>query len=80
MKEERIDVGDGLTVDIAPHKALGMTILRDEDILEREEDCKGCTYLDEYFGDCCHPKSGGCLDLTWALNECLRKGYKFRRS
>ena len=35
MKEDRIDVGDGLTIDLAPHKALGMTILTDKDVAER---------------------------------------------
>ena len=35
MIEERIDVGDGLTVDLAPHRRLGMTILTKDDIDRR---------------------------------------------
>ena len=37
---------------------------------KENKSCKDCMWLDEYFGDCCHPKSGGCLDLQWSLNEC----------
>jgi hypothetical protein len=38
-----------------------------------KKDCKNCIYLDEYFGDCCHPLSEGCKDLAWALRECGEK-------
>ena len=32
MKENSVDVGDGLTVDIAPHLEIGMNILSKEDV------------------------------------------------
>lgn len=37
--------------------------------------CGNCVYLDEYAGDCCHPKGGGCVDYQPALKECLRKDF-----
>ncbi len=43
-----------------------------------EATCEGCIYLDEYFGDCCHPLSEGCNDLTWTINKC-GKNHKFKR-
>jgi len=45
---------------------------------DNNKTCTDCIWLDECFGDCCHTLSGGCLDLTWALNECLRKDYKYK--
>lgn len=33
-------------------------------------DCGNCQHLDEVFGDCCHPSSGGCLDLRPARDNC----------
>ena len=40
-----------------------------------EHDCLQCRYLDEYFGDCCHPRGGGCKDLS-ILKYCNKEnGY-----
>lgn len=38
-----------------------------------EKNCSTCQFLDEWFGDCCHPDSGGCEDLGPALNNCGEK-------
>jgi hypothetical protein len=35
MKEERIDIGDGLTIDLASHRRNGMTTLTAEDVAMR---------------------------------------------
>ena len=32
--------------------------------------CRTWCYLDEFFGDCCHPDSGGAIDIAPSLNNC----------
>lgn len=41
-----------------------------------EVSCVGCSYLDEHFGDCCHPK----LTFKEAVEKCAQKGYAFKQS
>lgn len=36
--------------------------------------CAGCANLDEYFGDCCHPK----LTFKEAVEKCAENGYMFK--
>ena len=39
--------------------------------MTEKKDCSTCTYLDEYFGDCCHPEGGGAKNLQPAMDNCL---------
>lgn len=38
--------------------------------VNKMEDCSTCKYLDPVFGGCCHPKSGGTVNIHKA-KECL---------
>jgi len=40
-----------------------------------EKKCEECGWWDEYFGDCCHPESGGPEHLLTAIDECLKKDH-----
>ena len=40
-----------------------------------KKSCGNCKYADTYFGDCCHPKGGGCKNLHPSVNNCLRKNF-----
>ena len=35
-----------------------------------KKSCKTCCYLDEIFGDCCHPKGGGVNNVEPSLKNC----------
>ncbi len=35
-----------------------------------EVGCETCRFLDEYFGDCCHPKGGGAKDIQPSMDNC----------
>lgn len=37
------------------------------------KDCKSCRFLDEYFGDCCHPDGGGAKDPQPSMDNCLEE-------
>ncbi len=37
--------------------------------------CDTCQFLDEYFGDCCHPDGGGSIDYQPSLDICLNNNY-----
>jgi len=37
--------------------------------------CMSCRWRDEYFGDCCHPKGGGCEDVRPSIDNCLEKNH-----
>ena len=43
--------------------------------IEMSKSCLTCQYLDEWFGDCCHPKAGKDDSLTKAIDECMNKDY-----
>lgn len=42
--------------------------------MSEEKSCNNCCHLDEYFGDCTHPKAGYTKPLV-ALEECLEKNF-----
>lgn len=42
---------------------------------EVKKSCGTCKYLDEYFGDCCHPDGEGCLDVFPSIENCFNKNY-----
>ena len=44
-----------------------------------EKVCSTCKFLDDYFGDCCHPKGGGCKDVRKSMEGCLNQNMKWWR-
>lgn len=37
------------------------------------KNCKTCRYLDEVFGDCCHPKGDGAKNYQPSMDNCLEE-------
>lgn len=46
--------------------------------VKKETNCKGCKYLDEYFGDCCHPKGQGVKNIQTSIDNCVKKNYAWK--
>jgi hypothetical protein len=48
-----------------------MTREEKEGMIDTKRGCGTCQHIDEWAGDCCHPESGGAVDIHIAIRECV---------